>query len=133
MEKYARDQASLRLNRLAFELRRAAKSPDADSIHDLRVSIRRFTQCLKTFSQFFPSKEAKKVRRRLRTILKLAAEVRDRDIALELLAKAPGNPASQISARLARDRKQAEEELAGALARWRRREFSLKCRNRLQL
>ena len=52
MQRYAREQASTLLRRLAFRMNRAAKVRDADSIHDLRVAIRRFEQCLQIFHQF---------------------------------------------------------------------------------
>jgi CHAD domain-containing protein len=133
IDKYARLQASRRLDRFAFELRRAAKSGDADSIHDLRVSIRRLTQCLKIFRQFLPAKQSKKVRRQLRQILKAAAQVRNRDVALELLREAGLKPDSAQTQRLCRERKQAQDELEQVLSSFGRREFSAKWRARLGL
>ena len=133
MDKYALEQASRRLDRFAFELRRAAKSGDADSIHDLRVSIRRFSQCLRVFGQFFPAREARKIRRRMGRLLDLAAEVRNRDIAVELLEQAGVRPDSRLPVRLSGERKQAEQELVRTLKRWGRRELSVKWRGRLRL
>jgi CHAD domain-containing protein len=133
MDKYASAQASRRLDRFAFELRRAAKSGDADSIHDLRVSIRRFSQCLRVFGQFFPAREAKKIRRRMRRILDLAAEVRNRDIAVELSEQAGVRPDSTLPLRLSQERKQTEQELVRMLKRWGRRELSAKWRGQLRL
>jgi len=131
IEKYAHEQASRRLNRFAFELRRASRSPDPDAIHDLRVSIRRLSQCLKIFSGFFPARESKKVRRRLQKILDVAAEVRDRDIAMELVRKAGVSADSPVLARLADERKLAEKRMAAALKRWARRELSSRWRTKL--
>ena len=56
------------LTRLAFEVHGAAKHPGSDQIHDLRVSIRRFSQGLSVFSDFFPAWEVKKVKKRLKRI-----------------------------------------------------------------
>ncbi len=133
MDRFARDWAASRLGRFVFEVRRALKSADADSVHDLRVSIRRLSQCLRIFPEFFPAPETKRIRRRLRRIMKLAAEVRNRDIAVELLAKASLGSRSSLVARLAEDRKLGERALAAELRRLARRDFSSKWRARLQL
>ena len=131
MDRYAREQASARLNRFAVQLRRASRSPDADAIHDLRVSIRRLSQCLKIFGEFFPAREVKKVRRRLRKILGAAAEVRNRDIAAELARKAGVSADSPVLARLSDERMITGKELEVALKRWRQRELSSRWRTKL--
>src|SRR5690349_6465278 len=83
---YAIEQINHLLTRLAFEVHRAAKHPGPDEIHDLRVRIRRFSQGLSVFDDFFPRWEVKKVKRRLRRMMKLTSKIRDRDITLEFLA-----------------------------------------------
>jgi CHAD domain-containing protein len=133
MEKYVAEQAGRRLDRFAFELRRAAKSGDADAIHDLRVSIRRFTQCLRIFKPFFPAKEVKKIRRRLRIVMDQAAEIRNRDITVELFEQAGVASGSPLLRRLIEARKQAEAELNQMLKGWGKREVSAKWRSRLGL
>jgi CHAD domain-containing protein len=86
---YARDQARSRLQRFLAEEKRAGKHLDnPESIHDLRVSIRRFTQCLRTFRGLFAPGPAKKIRRRLRKLMDLCSAVRNCDVALELLRQA---------------------------------------------
>ena len=62
-----------------------------------------------------------------------AAEIRNRDVALALLGEAGHTGRSQLIALLARERVQAEAELAALLKRWSRREFSAKWRARLDL
>ena len=47
MREYARLHTAILLRRLAYQLTRAAKSADPESIHDLRVSIRRLSGCLR--------------------------------------------------------------------------------------
>lgn len=131
--KYATVQASRRLNRFAFELRRAAKSGDADAIHDLRVSIRRLSQCLRVFGQFFPARDSRKIRRRLRLTMDMAAELRNRDITLTLLNEAGAGADTPLCRKIAEDRKEAEREFTESIRRWGRREFSAKWRRRLRL
>lgn len=132
MRAYVAEQSAALLRRLVFRAKRVEKLPDADAVHDLRVAIRRFTQCLRVFAQFFPGAEAKKIRRRLQKVLRLAAEVRDRDIALALWKEA-GLPSAGVAARLARERKQAGERLVEGLRRLEERNFSRKWRRRLGL
>src|ERR1700686_5686988 len=80
---------------LSAELRHAAKHPhDADTIHDLRVAIRRFTQTLRVFRDSFERTHVKKMRRPLRTLMYLCGDIRNCDIALEVL-EAAGVPADK--------------------------------------
>jgi len=85
---YANEQISARLGTLVYQVHAAAAQPKADTIHDLRVAIRRFLQSLEVFSSLLPKPAVKKIRKRLRRILNLSAAIRDRDIALELLSEA---------------------------------------------
>jgi len=133
MPAYAALQAATRLDRLAYELGRAGKSATPDAVHDLRVSIRRFESCLRMFRDYFPGKESKKVRKRLREILDLAGRVRNRDIALDLGRQA-GLPAQGALLRAwTQQRRQAGQELASALKRAVKNDLSTKWRSRLKL
>jgi CHAD domain-containing protein len=133
MREYAVLQTAVLLRRLAFQVNRAAKNGEAEAIHDLRVAIRRFSRALRVFAQFFPGGSGKKVRRQLAHAMDAAASVRDRDIALELLAEA-GIPArSAIVTRLGAERRHASHDLRLELRRWRMRSFSRKWRNQLEL
>ena len=85
MRKYALNQGSKLLRKLVFHLNRAALLHDPDSIHDVRVAIRRFQQFLSVFEQFVPRGKAKKIRRQLREVMELSGEVRNPDIASALL------------------------------------------------
>lgn len=130
---YALLQASARLDRVAYQIGIVRKSKNPEAVHNLRVSIRRFFSCLQVYSQFFPAKPSKKIRKRLKGILKAAGEVRDRDIALNLgkEAKLPKN-ASALE-ELRRQRKQAAKELALSLQPWSKRSTFPKWRRRLCL
>ncbi len=90
----AEAKARERLRTLAASLRRAAQHPgQAESIHRLRVSIRRFTQVLRVFEGLF--RHSRKMRRRLKALMALCGDARNCDIALEVLAAAgvPADPA----------------------------------------
>ena len=133
MPAYAALQGAARLDRLAFELGRAAKSSTPDAVHDLRVGIRRFESCLRLFKDYFPRKEAKKIRKRLRDLLELAGRVRDRDIALALGRQAGLSPERALLRAWGQQRKQAAQELTPALRRAVRNDLSTKWRSRLKL
>jgi CHAD domain-containing protein len=128
MDQFASLQMNRLLGKLAFQVRHAAKHPDEDAIHDLRVSIRRFSACLREFRQFFPSHETKKILKQLGKVMDLAAEMRNRDIALELIAKPGSAPEPEFLNTLRREREQAKIKLTRALVQWRRRDFSRKWR-----
>jgi len=93
---------------------RAAKSADAEAVHDLRVAIRRLAQCLRVFEQFFPRDKTRKIRRELKEMVDLASEVRNRDVALALVAEAKIAPKSDLPRRLADDRRECERRSRGA-------------------
>ena len=132
MRRYARERASTLLRRLAFHMNRAARLRHADSIHDLRVAIRRFEQCLQIFHQFFPGGH-KKIRRRLRKIMELSGEIRNRDIALDLLKQAGLPTRSALKIRLLRERRDVQNKLVASIDRWGNRDLSHKWGSRLGL
>jgi CHAD domain-containing protein len=127
---YAIEQTNHLLTRLAFEVHRVAKQPGPDEIHDLRVSIRRFSQGLSAFGEFFPAGEIKKVKTRLKRMMRLTSEIRDCDITLKFLmeVKYVGH-----RRRFERQRGAYERELSEMVRRWSARDFSAKWRNRLSL
>lgn len=133
MRDYALECGSLLLRRLAFQMHRAARLRDPESIHDLRVSIRRFQQCLVVFAQFFPRGQAKKIRRRLHQIMQVAGEIRNRDIALELVERSGLPAAITLQGRLREEARQLHGELVRLLGRWGRRDLSRRWGSRLGL
>lgn len=124
MREYARRQTVLLLRKLASEIRRAANGADPDAIHDLRVAIRRLSRCLRAFSQFYPGRSWKKARAMLSELLHTAGAVRDRDIALELLADARVSRRSPVVSELQTERVEAHDVLVRELRRWRDRRFA---------
>jgi len=127
---YAVEQMNHLLTTLAYQVHRAAKKPGANEIHDLRVSIRRFSQGLSVFEDFFPKWEAKKIKRLLKRMMRLTSEIRNRDIALEFLA-ASNQPEHRRG--LERERRSYQRQFADMVRRWSARDFSAKWRNGLSL
>ena len=130
IREYALDQMNHLLSRLAFQIHRAAKVPGPEEIHDVRVSIRRFSQGLLLFEDFFPAWEVKKIRRRLKRMLRLTSEIRDRDITLDFLA---GLKESLHRPRLVKKRLALQKEFSQMVRRWNARDFSAKWRSGLSL
>lgn len=124
MDAFASQQATRLLGKLAFQVRHAAKHPNEEAIHDLRVAIRRFSQCMREFRQFFPKHETKKILKQLGKVMDLAAEIRNRDVAIELIGGDEGEPESAFAVSLREQRVQAKHKLIRALEQWRRHDFS---------
>jgi CHAD domain-containing protein len=133
MREYVHRETATLLRRFALQVDRAAQVGDADSIHDLRVAVRRLSRCLRVFSQFYPRRSWKKARRELAELLDKAGAVRDRDIALELLAASGIPPGAPVVTRLQSERRNAGEELLLEIRRWRDRDFSRQWRLWLEL
>ena len=127
---YAIDQMNRLLTTLAFQIHRAAKKPGAVEIHDLRVSIRRFSQGLLLFMDFFPKWEVKKIKRMLKRMMQLTSEIRNRDIAIEYLVDLK---ATTHQRRLEKERIHYQRRFAEMVRRWSARDFSAKWRIRLSL
>jgi CHAD domain-containing protein len=116
ISRYAHHETRARLHHFKTILRHAAKHPsDPDSIHDLRVSIRRLTQCFRIFRA-----PAKKLRRRLHKVMERCGAVRNCDVALELLAEC-GLPASPSVPELKKSREDAARKLHRTLQKERRK------------
>jgi CHAD domain-containing protein len=127
---YGIEQMNRLLTTLAYQVHRAAKKPGPDEIHDLRVSVRRFSQGLELFGDFFPKWEVKKIRRMLKRVMSVTSDIRDRDIALDFLKEA-GHAAHQ--SRVQKERSAYQRQFSEMLRRWSARDFSAKWRNGLSL
>lgn len=130
--KFASQNATRLLGRLAFQMNSTRKAPDAAAVHDLRVSIRRFHQVLAVFKSSFPGKETRKIRRRIKKLMLVAGEVRNLDIALKLLSKSRTEEAAGLKSKLEGQRKDSERVLIGALKRRMERKSSMKWRTALE-
>lgn len=130
MRRFALEQVASLLDRLAHEVERTARDRDAEAVHDLRVTIRRFGQSLRVFSPFVPKRQAKKIRKRLRHIMTLAGEVRNRDITMDLITEAN---LPQLRDAVQQDRDLAVRILAAELNRWIADNDALRWRAALEL
>lgn len=133
VRQYAVEQLSGLLGRMVFQIHRATRSHEPETIHDLRVSIRRFNQGARVFRQFLPERRLRRLRRRLDRILDLAAAVRDRDVALEHCTQAGAPETAAIMGTLRGQREEAERELRKSLKRVELRDRSARWRARLGL
>jgi CHAD domain-containing protein len=123
LAEFAEAQAAERLETLAANLRQAGKQPgQAAPIHDLRVSIRRFTQALRVFKDLWDRGHHRKMRRKLRKLMDLCAAVRNCDIAVEVLEAAGVPAAGDLKAYLRKRRLQAESGLSEQLEGWKAQE-----------
>jgi len=127
---FAIEQMNQLLTTLAFRVHRAAKRPGPDEIHDVRVSIRRFSQGLRLFSDFFPSWEVKKVRKFLKRMMRLTSEIRNRDIVLEYIAT---KEHPRHRARFEKERGAYARQFSEMVRRWSARDLSAKWRTGLSL
>jgi CHAD domain-containing protein len=127
---YGIEQMNRLLTTLAYQAHRAAKKPGPDEIHDLRVSVRRFSQGLELFGDFFPESEVKKISKMLKRVMSVTSDIRDRDITLDFLKEA-GHAAHQ--SRLQKERSTYQRQFSEMLRRWTARDFSTKWRSGLSL
>ena len=109
--KFAAEHAQKLLGRLAFEINRVAKSRDAESVHGLRVSLRRFSQTLQLFRDFFPGKKMHKIGLRVKKVICSADELRNFDTTLRLLSRAHRSGSSALRSKLQARRKECERLL----------------------
>ena len=116
LSKFALAQTRARLKRVTTAIGRATRNPKkTETAHDLRVAIRRFTQCLRTFDELLDPGPSKKIRKKLRKLMKLCGAKRDYDVGLEVLAEA-GLPGDHPAfARFQEHRDHGMRELARAL------------------
>lgn len=103
-----RTQASL--NSVVFAMHEAARMHDAESVHRLRVSIRRFQQILRVFGEFFPRRGVDRIKEQMKEAMTAAGELRNLDIAMDLL-KAENRDLPELAARKTDARKQLHDTL----------------------
>ncbi|HEV2202598.1 MAG TPA: CHAD domain-containing protein [Bryobacteraceae bacterium] len=132
--KFALSQTRVRLKRVTATLRRAAKHPeDARVNHDLRVAIRKFSQCLRTFRGLFEPQPVKKMRKRLRQLMALCGAKRDYDVGLQVLEVAGLPPDSSAVLKFREHRDSGLRALAHYLGEKRNRSMTENWRKQLQL
>ncbi len=83
---FARRETLARIEKVLKEMERISHSAGEDEVHDMRVSIRRFSQAVRIFEPLLP-KRSKKIVKRVRALLAAAGSVRDLDVGIERLRK----------------------------------------------
>lgn len=84
---HARETLRQSIGKLESQIAVTLKDTGEDPVHDLRVSIRRVSQALRTFAALLPGKSAKNMRKALKPALDAAAIARDHDVCEALLVK----------------------------------------------
>ena len=92
MREYAVAKTGTLLEEAVAAIQHAAETPDESGVHKMRVAIRRLQQALRLFRQYLKSRGVKQVKTRLREIMQIAGELRNRDIGIELLEEAGSDP-----------------------------------------
>jgi CHAD domain-containing protein len=116
--RFASKQTARLLQDLALQIDRTTKSCNADVVHDVRVSIRRFTQAIAVCKPCLPGKDMRKIRRRLTKIMVAAGEVRNCDVALKFMTKSRLPDAVQLQSKVQGHRKPSARILLSELKRW---------------
>jgi CHAD domain-containing protein len=106
------------LDQATYHIAHAVRAHDEEAVHKMRVSIRRLQQALRLFTEFVDERQVKRLRKQLRTILKAASEVRNRDIGAKLVAKVEA-PAALVT-RFEEERKSQMQDLLRVLRSARR-------------
>jgi CHAD domain-containing protein len=130
--KFAAEHAQKSLGQLAFDINRVTKSRDAESVLGLRLSLRRFSQTLQLFRDFFPGEKIHKINKRVKKITRAAQELRNFDTTVRLLSKGHRGGSSTLRSKLQARRKECERMLVDLLKRWIERKSSSKWRAVLQ-
>ena len=129
IDQYAAVQLERLLNGLEQALRNT-KGSEGDPIHDLRVSIRRLIQGLRLFRDFLPKAEVKQIRKLLRPMIDLTSEVRNRDIAIELISDSKN---TRLKQQIRKDRKAWAERFQQAVRQWKTDRLLIQWRNTLEV
>jgi CHAD domain-containing protein len=133
MKKYAQMRIAELVAKLTAQAKHAADNADEAAVHDLRVAIRRLSRGLRVFGQFFPGKSWKQIRLELSELMDAAAEVRDRDIAVELLENAGVAKRAPVIAAIGKERSAAAKALRETLHDWLSRNAPRQWRGALEL
>src|SRR5258706_4502541 len=112
---FSAEQVHKRLRDFTARVNQTIEDAGIEAVHELRIAIRRLEPVLNVFERCFASKRVKKIRQRLKSVLALAGEVRDCDVALRVLSKASRPGIAGLRARLRTQRKKAASLLLGEL------------------
>ncbi len=126
------ESASDLLDHLAKEIHKAAKKPDPEAVHDVRVAIRRTRECLKVFAPAFPSSVARTIDKKLSKVLEAAGELRNFDIAMELLKDSGLPKAGELIREIRQDRITHASDFTHALSKLDEGDIAKKWKSKLE-
>ncbi|HYI95350.1 MAG TPA: CHAD domain-containing protein [Bryobacteraceae bacterium] len=112
-------------------LNAAGKAPDVETVHKVRVSIRRLQQGLRLFRPYLSKSGADKLKVELRAIMDVAGELRNRDIAIELVKETEGSEA--LIEDLSMQRAKFDQEFADVLRHHAKPDLAPRWRSKLGL
>ena len=119
MNEFVHKQTLAGLERFEQEVQKSAKDPkDAEAIHDLRVSMRRFSQCIEMFAGFIDPAAVGKVQKKMKRLMNRCGAVRNCDITLDLLKVVKVADDSRSVRAVTKQRDDAEQALTKQLKRW---------------
>ncbi len=97
------------------QVERCTAKAGVDEVHDLRVSIRRFSQALRIFASLLSAKPVKSMRKALRPVMEAAGCVRDLDVGMERLIDDGLEENSVVLEGMRTERRRGELALRGRL------------------
>lgn len=106
-----------RLEGAAARIGCARNEPTPEAVHDLRVSMRRLLSALACFQGAWGAPQAGRLRKRLKSLMRSAAAVRDRDIAAALACEAGVAASSPMVRDLQHQREHTARKLVELLYR----------------
>ncbi len=104
-----------RFARLLEQVDRCCAKPGAEEVHDLRVSIRRFSQALRVFAPMLPAKPVKSMHKAIHPVMEAAAHVRDLDVGVERLLDEGLAEHDAVVEEMLAERRRGEMALRGQL------------------
>jgi CHAD domain-containing protein len=132
-QRFALEQVRRLLKDLTLQVSRVNHSCTPDSVHDLRIAVRRLVRTITVCKAFFHGKAIRKCRRRLAKIMTAAGAVRDCDVALRYAAKWPTPDTARFESKLQKRRNESARILIDELSRWRDRHMSIRWRAALEV
>ena len=132
MRDFARAKTTDLLEEFVAALNVAERAPDVETVHKVRVAIRRLQQGLRLFRPYLSKKGVEKMKAELREIMDVAGELRNRDIAVELVKDAKEGSEILIEELLAQ-RAEFDQEFANLLRSYAKPDLSREWRSKLGL
>jgi CHAD domain-containing protein len=113
--RFAQVSLDARLAKLLEQIERCAAKPGSGEVHDLRVSIRRFSQALRIFASMLSAKPVKTMRKALRPVMEAAGIVRDLDVGIDRLIEDGLEENNAVLEEMHAERRYGELALRGRL------------------